>query len=317
MFKDILGQEHLKSVFINKIKEDTLSHSHLILGEDGLGRLELAKEIVKAMFCENKTGDACNNCSNCKKIINDNHEDVFTIIKDTIKIEDIRELEKEISIKPYNSKHKIYIIENGHNMTKQAENALLKTLEEPPEYIKIFILGEDKSYFLPTIISRCQIWSMNKVDKKIIESFLIDEYSIDKKRAEEISLICDGNIKRAEILLNSEDLISKRRAIIDIIFTHTLKNIRIFKGEFLLDEKDNIESLLDIFLSIYRDTLVFKTTNAKELILNEDIIDDIIDSKLSKEELLINIEVIKKTMNYLKGNTNYKLTIESMLINLK
>lgn len=170
MFEKILGNEHIKEQLKKSIKNNQVSHSYLFIGIDGIGKKLLATEFAKAMQCLNKD-KYCNNCKSCIEFDSNNNPDFLYIEPDgnSIKIEQIRDMQKRIQEKPIISEKKVYIIDNADKMTVEAQNSLLKTLEEPPEYATIILIGSNENAFLTTIKSRCMILHFNPIeDEKML-----------------------------------------------------------------------------------------------------------------------------------------------------
>ena len=162
-FSDIIGQEQMKEHMQHALETGKISHAYIISGESGSGKEMVAKCFAKALQCSNRQErngfiEACNECASCRKASTDNHPDIITITHEkptSIGVDDIRlKLRDDVIIKPYESSHKIYIIPEGEKMTAAAQNALLKTLEEPPEYIVIIILTSNINQFLPTALTK-------------------------------------------------------------------------------------------------------------------------------------------------------------------
>lgn len=171
MFEKILGNEHIKEQLRKSIKNNQVSHSYLFIGIDGIGKKLLATEFAKAMQCLNED-KYCNICKSCIEFDSNNNPDFLYIEPDgnSIKIEQIRDMQKRIQEKPIISDKKVYIIDNADKMTVEAQNSLLKTLEEPPEYATIILIGSNENAFLTTIKSRCMILHFNPIeDEKMLQ----------------------------------------------------------------------------------------------------------------------------------------------------
>ena len=181
-FKDIVGQEQLKEHLQNAIRLNKVSHAYIINGERSSGKEFIAKTFAMALQCENLQTDGqdmepCQECHSCKQALSGNHPDIIFITHEkpnTISVDDIRsQINGDVAIKPYSGPKKIYIMNEGEKMTVQAQNALLKTLEEPPEYAVILILTSNVSALLPTIQSRCVLLNMKPVKDEQLKQFLM------------------------------------------------------------------------------------------------------------------------------------------------
>ena len=168
-FKDIIGQKQAKEHFQTAIETGNISHAYIINGETGSGRRMLADAFAKALQCEkHPNADSCDGCKSCHQAESGNHPDIryITHEKASISVDDIREqLNNDIQIKPYSSEHKVYIIPEANKMTEQAQNALLKTIEEPPAYAVIILLTDNLNALLPTIQSRCVTINTKPISK--------------------------------------------------------------------------------------------------------------------------------------------------------
>ena len=158
MFDGIIGNNSIKQELEQIIKLNKLSHSYLFVGTEGIGKKQIAKEFAKMILCLGEE-KYCNSCKSCLEFDTNNNPD-FTLIEPdgaSIKIEQIRQMQRKIIEAPIISNKKVYIIDNADLMTKEAQNCLLKTLEEPPEFVTIILIGSKESEFLSTIKSRCMI----------------------------------------------------------------------------------------------------------------------------------------------------------------
>ena len=176
-FKDIIGHEQIIEHFRSALKNHQVSHAYILNGENGSGKSMLAKAFAKALVCEAGYGDSCNMCRACHQFDSGNHPDVKWVTHEkanSIGVDDVREqINNDIVIKPYSSKYKVYIIDEAEKMTVQAQNALLKTIEEPPEYAVILFLTNTLDVLLQTVRSRCIIMNLRSVDTKMIQQYLM------------------------------------------------------------------------------------------------------------------------------------------------
>lgn len=181
-FKDIVGQESIISHMKNAIKLNKISHAYIINGEKGMGKKTIAKIFSMTLQCEKGGDEPCMQCHSCKQAISNNHPDIRWITHEkpsTIAIDEVREqINNDILIKPYSSKYKIYIVDEAEKLTVQAQNALLKTIEEPPAYGIIMLLTNNKDSFLQTILSRCVALEMRPVASTDIINYLREKEKI-------------------------------------------------------------------------------------------------------------------------------------------
>lgn len=325
-FKDIIGQESIKKHLQTAIKTGNLSHAYIINGEYGSGRQTIASALAKTIQCQSKTDDtdACGVCTSCKQAESHNHPDIKYITHDktSISVNDIREqLNNDISIKPYSSEYKIYIIPDANKMTEQAQNALLKTIEEPPVYAIIILLTENCDSLLPTIRSRCVTLTMNPVEKDKICTYLENKFQLEPEQAQIAANYCQGNIGKAIRFASSSDFIEMKNQVLKL-----LKNLDSMDIASIIDtikefstHKNDINDYLDLMLLWYRDVLMFKVTKDANLLLYSDEYSAISEqaTKRDYENIENIIAAIDKAKVRLKANVNFNVTIELMILAMK
>ena len=325
-FKDIIGQESIKKHLQTAIKTGNLSHAYIINGEYGSGRQTIASALAKTIQCQSKTDDtdACGVCTSCKQAESHNHPDIKYITHDktSISVNDIREqLNNDISIKPYSSEYKIYIIPDANKMTEQAQNALLKTIEEPPVYAIIILLTENCDSLLPTIRSRCVTLTMNPIEKDKICTYLENKFQLEPEQAQIAANYCQGNIGKAIRFASSSDFIEMKNQVLKL-----LKNLDSMDIASIIDtikefstHKNDINDYLDLMLLWYRDVLMFKVTKDANLLLYSDEYSAISEqaTKRNYEDIENIIAAIDKAKVRLKANVNFDVTIELMILTMK
>ena len=158
-FSELIGNEKIKQNLIKILENKTIAHSYMFIGTKGIGKKEFAKEFARGILCENKEQKPCVQCKSCIEFINTNNPDYYEIglqeDENSIKIEAIRNMQKRVQELPIVSDRKVYIIDDSELMTDQAQNCLLKTLEEPPEFVTIILIVSNENLILNTIKSRC------------------------------------------------------------------------------------------------------------------------------------------------------------------
>jgi DNA polymerase III subunit delta' len=322
-FKDVIGQEKAIQILRNIINNKRINHAYLFTGKEGVGKKTLAFEFAKALNCQHVEGDSCNNCIVCKKIDHFNHPDVrfvdFEEESNLIKIEQIRELQRDISYKPYESQWKIYIIDHAEWMTQEAANSLLKTLEEPPVYSIIILLAEETDKILTTVISRCQKINLGDISREKLKEYLLKNSS-ERERVELISRLANGSMGRAIELLNNNEFLNIRQELfnflLDLPSTDTLN---IFNNvNKLVDLLNSGFPLFDLLISWYHDIIIYKHRNSDELI-NYDYQQGIKSQfKIyTIEELISIIRLLNNISFYINHNVRKDLALQVMLLKIR
>ena len=272
-FNKIIGHEDIISRLRSSIETDRVGHAYIFAGEGGSGRSTLAYCFAKALQCESDSSESCDTCKSCKQAESGNHPDIIYLTHEkigTISVDEIREqIVSSMQIKPYSSRYKIYIIKDAEKMTEEAQNALLKTIEEPPENGIVIIITSDEEKLLQTIRSRCITYTTKPVKEKDIHDFLISNYGIDEKRATFAIEYSGGNLGKAILLATNEEY---EQLIRSVIYLET--NIFEMDMEEIADTikqstgfKLNINDYLDLMMMWYRDILVLKVTGSPDKIL--------------------------------------------------
>ena len=207
-FKDIIGHEQIIEHLQNAITMDKVSHAYIINGPEKSGKMILAEAFATTLQCEEGGAEPCMECHSCKQAVGRNQPDILYMRHEkanTISVDDIRtQLNNDIVIKPYSSKYKVYIVDEAEKMNVQAQNALLKTIEEPPAYAVIILLTTNADRFLPTILSRCVTLNIKAVPDEKIKKYLMSHYQIPDYQAEVCVAFAQGNVGKAIALASSE-----------------------------------------------------------------------------------------------------------------
>lgn len=290
MFKDILGNELNKNVLKQSIKNKKVSHSYMFLGIEGIGKKLIAIEFAKAILCleENKY---CNTCKSCIEFDGQNNPDFMLIEPEgnSIKIDQIREMQKKVQEKPIISKNKVYIIDNADLMTNEAQNCLLKTLEEPPEFVTIILIGSNENAFLTTIKSRCMIMRFSAINDDEMRQYLEKNYNMEVTPS--ILSLFQGSIGKANYLKDKQEQYLNIEKAIEQIKTKDI--IDITKSlEILYKEKEEIYEFLD-----YINVVLLKMAK--------------VDYKYTNY-----IKIVENTKKRLRQNANYDMCIDYMLFNI-
>ena len=312
--------EHLKKAVVNK----KVSQAYIFTGEDGSGKKMLAEIFAKTLLCEAHGQEPCNKCKSCLQVDGGNQPDLIYVTheKASLGVEEIRvQVNSDILIKPYSSLYKIYIIDEAEKMTEQAQNALLKTIEEPPEYAVIMLLTTSLGKLLPTIQSRCVNLELKVVPEKDIKQFLMEKKQIPDYLAEISAAFSRGNVGRAIKYASSEDFIQSKDAIIHVL--RHIDEMELYEIMDALNEfsahKLDIEDYIDLMLLWYRDVLMFKVTNDPNRLLYKSEVRYIAKqaTKSDYEGIEAIIEAMDKAKIRLRANVNFDVAIELMLLSIK
>ncbi|MDP9751512.1 DNA polymerase III subunit delta' [Thermoanaerobacter pentosaceus] len=317
----IYGHETVLNIFKNVISQNKISNAYLLVGEKGLGKRFMAEYFAIMVNCKKETEKPCFKCSSCLKLMDKNHPDVFFIEpeENSIKVDTIRYITNEINIRPYEANKKIFIIDQADKMTVSAQNAFLKTLEEPPLYGLFILIASQQQKLLPTIISRCNIVRFGKESKNTIKNYLICEQNIPEKEAEVLAHIADGNFDQANKLTDNEYLNFRKETIQEIEKILTIRGFEVIEEfEFFDKNKDNIEEILKIMLYYVRDLLIYKVTKDASFIKNIDFLNKIqqMESQLTINKLNNIINKIEQFNSQINSNVNYQLAVENLLLDM-
>lgn len=326
-FSAILGHEGAKAHLQTALLTGKLSHAYLIEGSQGSGKKMLASAFVKALLCEkrNETGESCGECASCRSFDHNNHPDVKRIApekdKSSISVKQIRdELVKDISIRPYGSQKKIYIIEEADKLTVEAQNAMLKTLEEPPVYGMIILLAESTTSFLPTILSRCVKVSLQPLEQGLICRWLTSR-GVQGEKASIAAAFAQGAVGRALQLCESEEFEEIRQAVFSFLSKiPDMTQLEIMRGAQLWEQyKSAQETIFSLMLIWYRDILVYQETGEPERLLCTDQTAAIggLAAYYSSEKVIRIAEAILDIDKKMKANANPALAIDCLLMILK
>lgn len=324
-FHDVIGHEMVKDHLKKAIEYNKISHAYILAGEEGMGRKTLAKAFATTLLCERSNKEPCMACHSCKQILSGNHPDVIWATHEkpaSIGVDDIRlQINDTIMLKPYSSAYKIYVVDEAEKMTVQAQNALLKTIEEPPSYAVIILLTTNEGAFLPTILSRCIQLKLKPLKTQAISTYLTESMGISESQADIYAAFSRGNLGKAIHLAASEEF---RQLYADMV--HLLKNVKEMDISSLLeqikkihDSDMDLDECLDFMQLWYRDILMFKVTKDANLLIFKDEYPTVsrLCQKSSYEGMEHILNAIEKAKARLRANVNTDLALELMLLTMK
>lgn len=324
-FKDVVGHKDIIQYMKNAIDQKKLSHAYIVNGQRGSGKKLLSRLFAMTLQCESGQNEPCGTCKSCVQTKNGNQPDIITVKHEkpmTISVDEIREqINGDIMIKPYSSPYKIYIIPEADLMTVQAQNALLKTLEEPPEYAVIFLLTENADALLATIRSRCVMLKLRNIKDKLVKKYLMEQLQVPDYQADLCAAFAQGNIGRAAMLAKSEYFNEIKEDAIQLMKYIDEMELHEIVGAIKQINKYKLEvtDYLDILTIWYRDVLLYKATKDVEGLVFSDQL-KFIKQKASKssyegiEKILSAIETAKSRI---KANVNFDLLMELLLLTIK
>ncbi len=319
-FSDITGREVFKKKLINAINNNVFPHACLLVGEKGTGKKIFAKAIANALLCEKPiNSQPCGSCTHClsEKVNGITEFYQLRATGQSIKVDDIREIIKSMSLKPTISNKKIYVIYDGEKMTPQAQNSLLKIFEEPPSYGHIIITVNNLEGIIPTVSSRATIYQIGNNSQSEIKKFLKTQ-STDDKLITLASHYAEGSIGKAIKILSSEEFITTRE--LGVSYTESLIN-RNESDSFAKVEsvtKENVDEFLQVVIKLFKDMVVFLETQNELLLINKDkkyMISNGIN-KYNSSVLLKAIFILQDTVSRLKQHASRKMTLDGMTIRI-
>jgi len=309
---DYIGQTEIIEEFMNGIRHDSLSHAFVLTGEKGIGKRTLARFIAKALLCTEK-GDAqipCGHCRACRSFDKNVNPDFMTIRGETknIVIKQIRDIIDDIGIRPLKG-CKVYVIEDADKMTIQAQNCLLKTLEEPPDYAKIILTTSNYESLLLTIRSRTVRKHLKPSTIKELK-LIAQKNGIDATGKEDLLAISRGIPGIALRLLNDKDFEKHREETLKFVFDESIDS-KLYFNQYLSNNKNAFDVCLNILESVYRDALLVKCS-VEDGLINSDKKDNILKyaNMHSTIEITDSISGIEKVRDDMKRNMNYQLAVD-------
>lgn len=306
-----LEDKNVSSQLDLALKNKDFSHAYLFVGPKGIGKYAQAKNFARAILC----GGNKNDKSFCNLLYDYFHPDLIEVSsKESIKKEQIEELIEKAGTKPFESNKKIILIDGFDNVTIEGQNALLKTLEEPEDYLIIILVSSNIKNILPTIRSRARILKFQNISVERIYDYLL-KTGLSEKNARLFSNLSCGSISLAKRYKEDVELLKKRDELIGILdnLIRTGSYYIFSYLDFFKENKENIEDILKFFSLWFRD-LAFIKINKKEKIINIDKLNILELEDLTLDRILFIYNKILLTKENLSKNMNYDLSIEALLM---
>lgn len=324
-FKDVVGHKDILKYISSAVENNRVSHAYILNGERGSGKKMLANLLAMTLLCETGDNEPCGKCHSCKQAESGNHPDIIRVTHEkpnSISVDDIRtQVNNTVDIKPYQGPYKVYIIPQADMMTPQAQNAILKTIEEPPSYAVFLLLTENAETLLPTINSRCVMLKLRNIKDTLIKKYLMENLEIPDYKADMCTAFAQGNMGRAIMLANSDHFNEIREEAVQLLkhisemelneIVAAVKNISVYKLE--------ITDYLDIIMIWYRDVLLYKATKEIDKVVFKDQLQSIKEQarKSSYEGIELILESLEKAKARLKANVNFDLVMELLFLTIK
>lgn len=325
-FDNIIGNERIIASLKGAILNKRLNHAYIFDGVGGSGKHTIAKTFAKTLNCTAGAAVPCGKCISCETFESGNNPDIIYVKRGEgdreIKIDAVRNtINKNVEIKPYSNKYKIFIIEDADTMNIAAQNAFLKTLEEPPAYAVFLLLTENYNKLLVTVLSRCQRFKMQPVSTDNIVKYLVAKHSTDRAAAQIAALYSQGSIGRAEELAASQEFNALRSEVINrTINLLETDLIGLYRLTAEMDGyKDKIDDYLNIMYLLYRDCLVYAGTGNIQQLIQRDRHEDIkrICCITGTARLIKGCELIEKAIDNIRKRGDFQLVIENLFFKLK
>lgn len=324
-FKDVVGHKDILKYISSAVENNRVSHAYILNGERGSGKKMLANLFAMTLLCETGDNEPCGKCHSCKQAESGNHPDIIRVTHEkpnSISVDDIRtQVNNTVDIKPYQGPYKVYIIPQADMMTPQAQNAILKTIEEPPSYAVFLLLTENAETLLPTINSRCVMLKLRNIKDTLIKKYLMENLEIPDYKADMCTAFAQGNMGRAIMLANSDHFNEIKEEAVQLLkhisemelneIVAAVKNISVYKLE--------ITDYLDIIMIWYRDVLLYKATKEIDKVVFKDQLQSIKEQarKSSYEGIELILESLEKAKARLKANVNFDLVMELLFLTIK
>ncbi len=324
-FKDVIGHKDIISYIQKAVTSDQVSHAYILNGERGSGKKMLANLFAQTLLCEEGGPDPCGHCHSCMQAQSGNHPDIIRVTHEkpnSISVDDIREqVNQTVDIRPYEGPYKVYIIPQAEMMTVQAQNALLKTLEEPPAYVVLLLLTENADQLLPTITSRCVMLKLRNIKDTLIKKYLVEQLGVPESKADMCTAFAQGNVGRATMLAQSEHFNEIREEAIQLLkYVDEMSLNEIMKAVTRCTAyKLEITDYLDIIMIWFRDVLYYKATKDLSKVVFKDQISYIEKraGKSSYEGIQLILESLDTAKARLRANVNFELVMELLFLTIQ
>ena len=318
MSNEIIGQEKIKNLFFSSVKNKTLGHCYALEGEKGMGKSRISELAAQIAVCENH--NACGTCKSCVMAQAGTHPDIEHVTpeegKKTIGVDVVRKMISGIYIRPYIAERKVIIINNFELAMPQAQNAILKVLEEPPEYVLFLLTVSSEKDMLDTVKSRCVMLKMQPYSKAEICRALSAKTKLSPAEMEFAAAYSDGNIGKAFKIAENENFAEIRRgameALTELTYNGNIMPLVNITGK---DKSSDIDTTLECITGFLRDIALIKM-GLNDSLINTDYTEQLEKAaeKVIPQKLINSILVMLETRDILKRNINYNLAVSHAVL---
>ena len=319
-FKDVLGHSRPITLLQRAITNEKVANSYLFLGSEGIGKKYVALQFAKTLNClEGDGGEACDHCISCKKIDHALHPDVLIIEPEgqNIKVDQVRQLQKELAYRPYEAKRRVCILTAADRMAPHIPNTLLKTLEEPPLHTVIILLANNPRFILPTILSRCQPVRFNPLPIPLVSKWLMEDKGFNQAEAHLLALLSEGSPGKALEIQEEIRQISRQDLLKEWAGLKSLSLERIGSWvESLPSQRESLLLMLEVAKTLLRDLIMVKALKKGAKLIHSDLrqVMESMAMNWSLPSLLKRMEILQQTTLAIKANANTSLALEAMML---
>ena len=314
-FRDVVGHQRPLKILQKGIETERVYSAYLFTGMEGIGKRLVALNMAKALNCPNGEGDACDCCPSCQRMDKGVHPDLFQIkpAGEAIKIGQIRELQRSLAFKPYEARWRVIIVDEADRMTREASNAFLKTLEEPPQWTTIILVATAVKGLPPTVLSRCQRILFNPLSQEEVTKVLADHLMAEE--IQNLIPLAGGSPGRA-LRMDGEEVTQARDAL-PFVFSPSLGR-RLQLAQELAHQEGRGSIFLEILVGWFRDLIVYRETGQEGMLFNRDFVDEVkrVAPEGETEALLRNFWSLLQIQRGIEAHGNLQLSLETALLGI-